>query len=369
MVVKFLDLQRQYQSLKKEIDSAIKHVLDSSSFIGGAEVQKFEESFGAFVGSYALGVGNGTDALEIAIEALNLPEGSDVLVPANTFAASAEAVVRNRLKIVFVDCDETYTMDTNDLRRKISPNTAAIMAVHLYGQPANMFEIVKLAQSHNLRLIEDCAQAHGAKCNGQMVGTFGDIATFSFYPGKNLGAFGDAGAIVCSDAALLAACRQIAHHGGLRKYEHHQIGRNSRLDALQAAVLNVKLRYLDEWNTARNKIAADYMNLLKGIDGLVLPIIREECISVWHLFVVRILENKRDSIKAFLSNQGIQTGLHYPQALPSHDVYQNPRFVRQSPTPNAIAWESEILSLPMGEHLNDQALAYISRAIRDYYHL
>ncbi len=214
-MVKFLDLKKQYLGIKEEINDAIARVLESSAFVGGEEVSAFEREFGEFLGKgskavQALSVANGTDALEIAVESLDLPKDSVVLVPANTFAASAEAVVRNGLRVQFVDCGSDYTLDLVDLRAKITEQTSAILAVHLYGQSARMDEILELAKSHHLRVIEDCAQAHGAKFNGQCVGSFGDIATFSFYPGKNLGAYGDGGAIVSRDSALLQKCEEIA---------------------------------------------------------------------------------------------------------------------------------------------------------------
>lgn len=364
MAVKFLDLRAQTANLRAEIEPAIARVLANAAFIGGAEVEQFEREFGAFVGANALGVGNGTDALEIAVQALNLPKDSEVLLPANTFAASAEAVARNQLRLVFVDCDSTYTMSIADLERKITPQTSAIMAVHLYGQSADMHAICALAKRHNLRIIEDCAQAHGASFASQKVGTFGEIACFSFYPGKNLGAYGDAGAIVSNDTKLLAACRQIAHHGGLQKYEHDRIGRNSRLDSLQAAVLRVKLPHLNAWNAQRDIIAREYMRLLADTEGLVLPTLHAQAQCVWHLFVVRILDGKRDSVRQKLAEAGIETGLHYPKALPSCAAYQNVPFVRTSATPNACAWEAEILSLPMGEHLDKTQAREVADALR-----
>ena len=316
MKVKFLDLQKQYLSIKKEVDKAIFGVIEKSAFIGGEEV------------------------------ALELPKGSEVLVPANTFAASAEAVIRNGLKIVFVDCGEDYTLDIVDLQSKITPQSSAIMVVHLYGQPAKMKEILELAEQYSLKVIEDCAQAHGAEYEGRKVGSFGDIAAFSFYPGKNLGAYGDGGAIVSRDLALLKKCECIAHHGGLRKYEHRIVGRNSRLDGIQAAVLRVKLRHLDTWNQRRREVARQYLEGLKGI--VELPEVRQECECVWHLFVIRTLKEK-----------GIEVGLHYPICLPNTEAFSNKPYVVESKTPNAKAWESEILSLPMGEHLSDEEVKWV----------
>lgn len=363
MVVKFLDLHKQYLGIKEEVDKAIFEVIEKSAFIGGDAVESFEEEFSEFIGGgvKTLGVGNGSDALEIAIEALNLPKDSEVLVPANTFAASAEAVVRNGLKIVFVDCGADYTLDIEDLKSKITPKTSAIMAVHLYGQSARMKEILELAKKHSLRVIEDCAQAHGARYNGQCVGGLGDIAAFSFYPGKNLGAYGDGGAIVSRDEALIKKCKCIARHGGLRKYEHEIVGRNSRLDGIQAAILRVKLKHLDSWNGRRREIAKLYMDGLSGIVGL--PEVKKECECVWHLFVIRT--QKRNELSQKLNQMGIETGLHYPICLPNTQAFSNKPYVVESKTPKAKAWESEILSLPMGEHLSDVEVGSVIKAINE----
>ncbi len=362
MGVKFLDLYKQYLVLQQEINEALQNIITSSAFIGGEEVKKFEESFASFISKdmYALGVANGTDALEIALEALHLPQNSEVLIPANTFAATAEAVVRNGLRIVFVDCGADYTLDIDDIESKINHNTAAIIAVHLYGQPAAMDKIMGIAQEHSLKVIEDCAQAHGAEFEGKRVGGFGDIATFSFYPGKNLGAYGDAGAIVSSNKMLIEQCKQIAHHGGLKKYEHHIIGRNSRLDAMQAAILNVKLPYLQQWNKRRNEVAKMYYKGFKD-SALILPALKKQCLSVWHLFVIRC--KKRDLLRDFLAQHGIETGLHYPFALPQCPAYYDKIYVRYTHTPHALAWQDELLSLPMGEHLSDEEVQEVIQKV------
>ena len=353
MKVKFLDLHKQYLGIKTEVDLAISRVIENSTFVGGKEVSAFEEEFSHFLGGdvKSLSVANGTDALEIAFEALDLPKGSEVLVPANTFAASAEAVVRNGLKIVFVDCEEDYNFDIADLKAKVTPQTSAILAVHLYGQPACMEEILTLAKQHSLKVIEDCAQAHGAKYKGQKVGTFGDIATFSFYPGKNLGAYGDGGMIVSTHLDLIEKCTKIAHHGGLKKYEHQIVGRNSRLDGIQAAILRVKLRHLDSWNKKRREVAKLYFEGLRD-SHFILPYVKEDTECVWHLFVVRC-ENREHTMEV-LRSKDIEVGLHYPIALPNTPAFNNQNYVRETPTPKATLWQDKILSLPMGEHLNKE---------------
>jgi len=273
-MVKFVDLQAQYLSIKSEIDSAIESVISDSAFIGGKYVQQFEESFSQYQDAkYCIGVGNGTDALEIAIEALNLPKGSEIIVPANSFIASAEAVVRTGHKIVFCDVNsDDYTINLDDVKRRVSDETSAIIAVHMYGHPCDMDLLLNIAKEYNLKIIEDCAQAHGAEYKNRKIGTIGDIGCFSFYPGKNLGAYGDAGAIVVDSKKLSIKCRMIANHGRISKYNHEFSGRNSRLDGLQAAVLSVKLKYLDQWTNQRIAIANKYMSELKDVPGIILPV-------------------------------------------------------------------------------------------------
>ena len=273
-MVKFLDLKSQYYSIKSEIDKAIQNVIENSAFIGGEHVAQFEDSFSNYVGAgYCVGVGNGTDALEIAIEALDMPIGSEIIVPANSFIASSEAVTRSGHKVIFVDIDtESYVVSIEDLKKRITPKTKAIMAVHLYGHPCDMDELAKIAKEYNLYIIEDCAQAHGAEYKGKRVGGIGDIATFSFYPGKNLGAYGDGGVITTNNLELSVQCRKIANHGRIAKYDHEFEGRNSRLDAIQAAILSVKLKYLDSWIERRVQVAEQYLQGLDSIDNITLPI-------------------------------------------------------------------------------------------------
>lgn len=364
MAIKFLDLHKQYLEIKDEIDNAIFSVINRCAFVGGEEVKYFEDEFSLYLGNdtKVVGVANGTDALEIAIEALELPKDSEVLVPANTFAASAEAVVRNGLKVVFVDCDSDYTMKIDDLKSKITSNTSAILMVHLYGQPCRIDEILELSAKHNLKVIEDCAQAHGAKFDGRNVGTFGDIATFSFYPGKNLGAYGDGGAIVSRDEGLLEKCRAISCHGGLKKYEHIIAGRNSRLDTIQAAILRVKLKHLDRWTKIRQDIANRYLSELG--DFVILPAIKDKCECVWHLFVIRT--DRRDELAKSLENKGISVGYHYPKALPNTPAFSDKSYVKYTQTPNADKWENEILSIPMGEHLGFDEVTMIIQEIQNF---
>tara|TARA_B100001059_G_C17818075_1_gene576520 strand:+ start:1307 stop:2398 length:1092 start_codon:yes stop_codon:yes gene_type:complete len=349
-MIKFLDLHSQYLSIKTEIDQAIFNVINESAFIGGKYVSQFEEHFSDYQqAKYCVGVGNGTDALEIAIESLKLPPDGEIIVPANSFISSAEAVSRSGNKVVFCDArSDDYTINIADLKKRITPNTVAIIAVHLYGHPCDMDPLIKLAQEYNLKIIEDCAQAHGAEYKGKKVGAIGDLGCFSFYPGKNLGAYGDGGAIVTNSEALAVRCRMIANHGRIAKYDHKFEGRNSRLDALQAAILTVKLRHLDKWTDSRIMIANEYLEGLKDITEITLPVRQDWAKQVYHLFVIR--HSNRDKIQAALNELGIQTGIHYPIALPKLEAYKEHGQKNES----GFSWECDnlLLSLPIGEHLS-----------------
>ncbi|GAC10546.1 DegT/DnrJ/EryC1/StrS family aminotransferase [Paraglaciecola chathamensis] len=364
-MIKFLDLAGQYNSIKEEIDGAIHKTLNDSAFIGGARVKNFEESFAHYQHSkYCVGVGNGTDAIEIALEALALPKGSEVIVPANSFIASSEAVTRSGLKVVFCDNEpNNYTISISSLKEKITSKTSAIIAVHLYGHPADMDTILKLAQQHNLKVVEDCAQAHAAEYRGCRVGAIGHIGTFSFYPGKNLGAYGDGGAIVTNDKTLSIRARMIANHGRKEKYDHTFEGRNSRLDGLQAAVLSVKLKHLDLWTEKRIQLAKEYLDLLEGIDGLILPKREEWAKQVYHLFVIRVSE--RDKLKEFLSDNDIQSGVHYPIALPKLEAYG---YIKDDCSNfSACKQDRDLLSLPIGEHLSIEDIQFVCSKIKQFF--
>lgn len=364
-MIKFLNLRKQYISIKKEIDKAVKNVIDDSAFIGGKYVESFEKEFAEYQqAKYCVGVGNGTDALEIAIEALDLPKGSEIIVPANSFIASAEAVTRQGHKVVFCDCDENnYTISIDSLIKKITPNTRAIIAVHLYGHPCDMDKIMSIAKKYNIKVIEDCAQAHGAEYKGRKVGTIGDIGTFSFYPGKNLGAYGDAGAIVTNNEILAKKCRMTANHGRIEKYNHEFEGRNSRLDGLQAAILSVKLKHLDCWTNKRIELANYYLQHLKDIDYITLPKREDWAKQVYHLFVIRV--KNRDELKKYLFEHGIETGVHYPIALPKLKAY---RYLKQYDEDFfANKYDAELLSLPMGEHLSISDLGTVVEVLKGFY--
>lgn len=363
-MIRFLDLVSQYNSIKPEIDAAIADTIANSSFIGGSALKAFEAAFARFQSAeHAIGVGNGTDSLEIILEALDLPAGSEVIVPANSFISSSEAVTRSGHRVVFADVDPmTYTMTVDTITPHVTDRTAAIMIVHLYGYPAPMKDIMAFARERGLKVVEDCAQAHGAESDGVRVGAIGDAGSFSFYPGKNLGAYGDGGAIVTNDAALASRCRMIANHGRLAKYDHQFEGRNSRLDGLQAAILGVKLPHLDAWVDQRNAIARTYLEGLAGIESIILPNLPDGGRHAFHLFVIRT--EARDALQAFLAEREIQTGIHYPIALPKLQAYdylgqgQDDFFANRT--------DVTLLSLPIGEHLSIEDARTVVDAVKAF---
>lgn len=362
--IKFLDLNKQYLSIQSEVDNAIKNTIENSSYIGGNSLDNFQILFADYQeAKHCIGVGNGTDALEIALESLNLPDSSEVIVPSLTFISSAEMVTRSGHKVVFCDIDlDTYTIDIEDLKNKISPNTKAIVAVHLYGHPCEMDEILDVAKEYNLKVIEDCAQAHGATYKGKKIGSLGDISAFSFYPGKNLGAYGDGGAILTNNDELAKKCKMIANHGRIDKYDHEFEGRNSRLDGLQAEILAVKLKHLDSWINVRNEIANVYLNELNEEEHLVLPKIRDYVRHAFHLFVCRIDDRKK--FMDYLGKNKIASGIHYPIALSRLKAY---KYLGQAEE-NFVSHEvdKKIVSIPIGDHLTTDDAMHVSRVIKDY---
>jgi len=361
-MIKFNDLFEQYSKIKLEVDEAISSVIRDTAFIGGKYVEKFEENFAQYHESkFCLGVANGTDALEIAIESLNLKKGSEIIVPANSFISSAECVVRLGYKLVFCDVyPSNYTIDLDDLSKKINNNTSAIIAVHLYGHPCEMDVIMKLCKKKDIKIIEDCAQAHGAEYKGKKVGTFGDLGCFSFYPGKNLGAYGDGGAITTNIESLFISCKMIANHGRIEKYNHEFPGRNSRLDGIQAAILDVKLKYLDDWINSRNKVAQHYLDNLVDINEIILPQKSNNVRHSYHLFVIRIAH--RDEVQAKLKSFGIETGIHYPIALPKLLAFNKNKQVVTS-TIFSNNNDKYLLSLPIGSHLTNSELQKITKKL------
>ena len=360
-MIKFLDLHSQYLSIKDEIDSAIASVISTSSYIGGEYLDIFEEDFAKYQDSkYCLGVGNGTDALEIAIEALELPPNSQIIVPANSFIASSEAVTRAGHKVIFCDINlDDYTINENDLRNKITKSTKAIIAVHLYGHPCDMDSLIDIAKTYDLKIIEDCAQAHGAEYKNKRVGSIGDVGCFSFYPGKNLGAYGDGGAITSNSEQIFLKAKKIANHGRISKYNHEFEGRNSRLDGLQASILSVKLKHLDKWTNTRIEIANFYKEALSSYEELILPIESNDVKHVYHLFVVR--HERRDKFIESLNKKNIQTGIHYPIALPSLEAYKKLDQIASCPVATDI--DKSLVSLPVGEHLSSQDTNFVVEEI------
>jgi len=360
-MIKFLDLHKQYLSIKSEIDTAISSVISNSAFIGGKYVTQFEEHFADYQQSeYCVGVGNGTDAIEIAIEALDLPKNSEIIVPANSFVASAEAVVRSGHEVVFCDASsDDYTIDLESLKKQVTPNTSAIVAVHLYGHPCDMSQILKIASQHNLKVIEDCAQAHGAEYKNKKVGAIGDVGCFSFYPGKNLGAYGDGGAIVTDNEFIANKCRMIANHGRTTKYNHEFKGRNSRLDGLQAAILDVKLKYLNEWTDHRIQVAKTYVAGLSDVTEIILPAKKKWVKHVYHLFVIRCAQ--REYLERSLIEKNIQTGVHYPVVLPNLKAFQNSH---NEVNLDCCNLSNHLLSLPIGEHIACTEQEYVIDALK-----
>jgi dTDP-4-amino-4,6-dideoxygalactose transaminase len=362
-LIRFLDLPAQYRSIKEEIDDAVGAVISEAAFAGGRFVEAFEERFAQYVGAHhCVGVANGTDALEIALWSLNLPPGAEIVVPANSFVATAEAVVNTGLVPVFADCGDDYTIDLSTAERLITKETKAIIPVHLYGQCADMREVTRFAEVYGLAVVEDAAQAHGAEDHGIRAGVSGDVSTFSFYPGKVLGAYGDGGAIVTDDSERVERIRQHINHGRDGKGLHAIRGRNSRLDGIQAAILQVKMNHLDEWIRRRQHQANLYGSLLQGLP-IRLPVVRENVRHVFHLFVIRLEVGSRDDLRAYLADRGIQTGIHYARCIPELPPFSTCR----GSAVNARKWQDGLLSLPIGEHLTDEDVNHVSEACRAYF--
>ena len=365
--VPFVDLRAQYSSIQPGIDSAISSVIREAAFIGGERVRSFEDAFAKAQGArHCVGVANGTDALYIAMQVLGIGSGDEVITAANSWISTSETISQTGATPVFVDVDQYFNLDVGSVEAAITENTRAIIPVHLFGQAADMAALTRICEANDVLLIEDCAQAHIASFEGKPVGTFGQVGTFSFYPGKNLGAYGDAGAIVCADDELAVRIRRYANHGQLSKGDHQFEGINSRLDGIQAAILNAKLPHLQDWTQARHRVAATYDRMLEGVDDLVLPAIAEGRSHVFHLYVVR--STRRDALREFLAARGIQTGIHYPTALPFLPAYKRFGYTPEQ-FPVAFRNQHQILSLPMYPELSQEQLEYVVGAIREFYSL
>ena len=362
--VPFLDLKAHHAPLRAEFDRAIGEVIDSAAFAGGPVVAKFEEEFAAFCGSrHAIGVGNGTDALWLALLALGIGPGDEVITVPNTFMATAEAISYTGARPVFVDVDErTYTMDPALLAQARTPRTKAIIPVHLFGQVADMDPILSFARTHGLPVIEDAAQAHGAEYKGRRAGSLGDAGCFSFYPGKNLGAFGEAGAVVTNDDKLQEKIRILRDHGQVRKYYHAMVGWNCRMDGIQAAVLRVKLRHLDRANQLRRTHAAQYTQLFQGLKEVVAPFEAAYGRHVYHIYSVQVRE--RDEMMRFLEGKGIGCGIHYPVPIHLQQAYENLGYGEGAfPVSEQIC--SAFLSLPMFPELRQPQLELVVESVRE----
>ncbi len=363
MNVPFVDLHAQYLELKPELDAAIASVIAESAFVRGRHVEEFERRWRETLGiSHCVSCANGTDALYIAMRSLGLERGDEVITTAHSWISTAESVTQAGGSVVFADTDgETFTIDPARIEEKITSRTVGIIPVHLYGQAADMDPILAIAKKHGLWIIEDCAQAHLARYKGRLVGTFGDIATFSFYPGKNLGAFGDAGCIVTNDAKHAEFMTTFAQHGG--KGVHVMEGINSRLDGLQAAILDAKLPHLARWTQSRQRVASRYDEVLGGIDAIRTPARATGREHVYHLYVIR--SERRDDLRRALGDAGIATMLNYPRALPFYPAYERLGH-RPEHFPNAHADQSRILSLPIYPEMTEEQIAYVASNVRAF---
>ena len=366
MNVPFVDLHAQYLSIKSEIDAAIAEVIAQSAFIRGPHVTTFETAWAEAVGvKHCVSCANGTDALYVAMRALGVKPGDEIITTAHSWISASESITQASGRVVFCDTDyDTFTIDPALIEAKITSATVGIIPVHLYGQPADMSAIMAIARKHNLWVIEDCAQAHLARCKGQLVGTFGHIATFSFYPGKNLGAYGDAGCMLTNDDRLADWMANFARHGG--KGEHIMEGINSRMDGLQAAILNVKLPHLSAWTEARRRVAAHYDQLLDDIGDIVRPKVAPGREHVYHLYVIRT--EHRDALRKQLAVDGIATVLNYPKALPFYPAYA---YLGHGPQdfPIAHANQSRILSLPIYPEMTEEMIAYVVDRIATFFNI
>ncbi|EIO3771330.1 DegT/DnrJ/EryC1/StrS family aminotransferase [Campylobacter upsaliensis] len=361
-MIKFLDLKKVNERFNKEFEVKFKELLDSGWFLLGEQTKLFEKQFANYCGvEHCIGVANGLDALRLIIRAFDFESGSEILVPANTYIASILAISDNDCKPILIEPElRTYNIDPNRIEANISSKTKAIMVVHLYGKVCDMDKISTIAQKYNLKLIEDCAQAHGAIYSGQRVGSFGDAAGFSFYPGKNLGALGDAGAVLCKDEALATKIRALANYGSLKKYENIYQGLNSRLDELQAGILSIKLKMLDKDNEARRRIAQIYLKNIKHKD-VILPCCEKEEGHVWHCFVIRT--PFRDALVKYLKQNGIETIIHYPIAPHKQECYKD---LSHLSLPLSEQIHNEVLSLPISPVMSEEDALRITDLINNF---
>jgi len=365
MNVPFVDLKTQYNSLKNEIDTAIQSVIERTAFIKGEELKEFEENYAKkYKVKNCIAVANGTDAIYIALKMMGIKKGDEVITVANSWISTAETISQTGATPVFIDIDEYSTIDISKIEEKITSKTKAIIPVHIYGQPADMKMIKQITDKHNLYLIEDCAQSHFAEFEGQTVGTFGDVATFSFYPGKNLGAYGDAGAIITNNDELASKMRMFANHGALKKHEHQIEGINSRMDTLQAAILKVKLPHIIDWNAKRAKNGEYYNKVLANIGDIVIPPKRKNVKHVYHVYSIRT--KHRDELMQHLKDNNIGVAIHYPVALPLMQAFAYLKY-SNADIPVAAKYQDEILSLPMYPELTKEMMDYVAETIKKFF--
>lgn len=358
-MISFNNFPREYASLKKEIDASIEHVMERGFFILGPEVKQLEHDFAKYNGAtYGVGVSSGTDALYLSLLAAGIGAGDEVIIPVNTALPTATAVVMSGARPVFVDCDESFLIDISAIPAVITGKTKAIIPVHLYGQACDLDRLSELAKRHNLVFIEDCAQAAGAAWKGKKVGSVGDFGAFSFYPTKNLGAYGDGGMVLTNSEERSKKLQALRFYGESDRVHATMFGVNSRLDEMQAAILNVKMKHLDEWNGRRRAIAKRYAELLEGFD-CVLPLISDTGEHVYHLFVIRV--PNRDHVRQVLKERGIETLIHYPVLLHKQPFFKE---WEHQVFPNAEAYTEEILSLPMHPYLQDAEIEEVTAALR-----
>ncbi|MDO9563137.1 MAG: DegT/DnrJ/EryC1/StrS family aminotransferase [Bradyrhizobium sp.] len=365
MPVPFADLQLQYQTIKGEIDAAIAAVIGDNAFIRGPYVDAFEREFAAMAEvEHCVSCANGTDALYLAMAALKVAPGDEVITTAHSWISTSAMITHAGASVAFADTDDTtFTIDPAAIEAAITPRTVGIIPVHLYGQPADMDAIMAIARKHRLWVIEDCAQAHLARYKGKQIGTFGQAATYSFYPGKNLGAMGDAGAVVTNDGALAEHMTMLARHGGLVKHQHHIEGVNSRLDGMQAAILSAKLPHLPDWTRARQHAAKIYDAGLNQIEDVVVPRIAAGRDHVYHLYTIQ--HPRRDALAAHLNAKGVQTAINYPTALPFLAAYGRLN-ARPEQFPNAYRAQGRILSLPMFAEITPEQQNEVIELVREF---
>lgn len=365
MNIQMVDLKKQYEKIKPEIDSAIQEVIESTQFILGKKVSDFEKAAANYLGvKYAVGVANGTDALQIAMMALGIGQGDEVITTPFTFVATTETIVMIGAKPVYVDIDPvTNNIDVKKIKEKITPRTKAILPVHLYGNPAEMDEILSIAKEYNLFVIEDSAQGFGAEYKGKKVCSFGDVACISFFPSKNLGCYGDGGMVVTDNEEIHEKVRMIANHGSKVRYVHERLGMNSRLDALQAAILNVKIKYIDEWNNRRIQNAKLYSEKLKDLRQVTTPTYPEYSKHIFHQYTIKV--EQRDELQKFLTSKSIPTAIHYPIPLHLQPAFRG--FAEEGSLPNAEEASKKVLSLPMHPDLQIEEIDYITNSIKEFY--